>query len=141
VRFYWPAVAVTVFLGACGVRPDHGAALKASVCSISHTPTKFDGRTVSVHAWLASNARDGVRLVDPACPDTAVLLVPHNGSMDKSVADLTVKLGSGGRAPTTSDRDVSANFTGVFRLSRDGVSRRTFELSSVNDVKITPKKP
>src|SRR6266446_2963079 len=91
VRLYWPAVALLALISACGDRSGVSASAKVSVCSISSTPSKFDGRTVTVHALLASSGRDGVRLVDPACPDTALLLVPRGGFVDKSVTDLTTK--------------------------------------------------
>ena len=133
------AASVTGLLLACNVRSSARPPIDTSICSIARTPESFDGRSVTVPALLVSTGRDGARLIDPACPSTAVLLVPRGGRIDRSVSDLALALTRGGRAPTTSDREVSAKFTGILRFSSDSVRRRTFELTSVRDFKITPK--
>lgn len=124
---------------ACNRSSPATKAVAASVCSIAGNPESFDGRSVTVEAFLVSTGRDMVTLVDPACPGDALVLVPRKGTIDKSVSDLTAALIRGDRPPTTADRDVFGKFTGIFRVAQDRPRRRTFELITVSDVRITPK--
>lgn len=136
MKAVFPIAAGLVAAVACYEAQSNRASLQTSICVLSRSPGSYDGRTVTVRALLVSTGRDGVRLIDPACPETAVLLAQHNGAVDASVKDLTTELMRGERPPTTMGRRVSGEFTGIFRLSRDGVPRRTFELLKVRDVNI-----
>ena len=139
MRISWVAFCVAALLLACHDRSDRTSALQTSICSIAADAASFDGRTISVDAFLVSNGRDVVTLLDKTCPATTLLLVPSERDVDKSVNEFSLALMRGGRAPNTADRDVFARFTGVFRISPDGAGRRTLQLTRVSDVLITPK--
>jgi len=122
---------------ACHNQSGREISVGATLCAIAEAPRAYEERLVTINATLVSTGRDGVRLVDRSCPDVAMLLIPANRGVDRSVRDLMVALTSKGRLPTTSGRDMSGKFTGIFRETRGGVPRLTLELRRVEDWKIT----
>jgi hypothetical protein len=122
--------------------PTAEAPVDTSICSIVRDTRAFEGRIVTVTAFLESSGRHAASLVDRTCPSTTLLLVNADADFDDSVIRLGEELLKDGRADTF-ERDVSARFTGVFRVSSDnGIRRRTLELMQVRDLKIVqnPKK-
>lgn len=77
-------------------------------------------------------------LVDPACPSVALSFTVAKRA-DTTVENFANSLMTQGRFPGTGDREVLAEFIGVFRITSSPVPRRTLELVSIRYEQIPPR--
>jgi hypothetical protein len=132
-------LAVIFTLSCCAGDPPHDQTRPTSICSIAQSSSQYEGRMVSVRARLLSDGRDMSVLLDPACPSVA-LSFSVGKRADATVDDFANRLMEQGRFPSTVDREVFAEFTGVFKIVSSPVPRRILEVVSIRHEQIPPRK-
>jgi hypothetical protein len=120
----------------CGNTNHDAEPVNSSICEAVRAPERFDRRRIRIQASLVSFGIDVSIIKDGRCPQVGLLLMP-GFEKDDSVRKLQQVLSREGRLPSTDDRNVSAEFIGVFRLSPTLPKRFTLQLESVRNVVIT----
>jgi hypothetical protein len=132
------ALAIALFsLAACGTARDATDAepLNATICELSATPAKFDGRRVNVTANVDSDGIEHTSLSDSHCPGVGVAPdtpAAIRGNADMKALDAAIFKGR----PGTIDKRISASFRGVFHWHPREIPMRVLTLESVNDLHV-----
>jgi hypothetical protein len=130
------ALAILTF-AACGTSADLDTAepLKVTICELSRTPAKFDGRRVDVTARVESDGIEQTTLIDRNCPDTGV--APDTPVALRKNADMQALQAAifSGR-PGTLDKSITASFRGVFHWHPRQIPVRVLTLESVTELHV-----
>jgi hypothetical protein len=88
-------------------------------------------------ATVESDGLEHTVLIDRACPNVAIAVVPGTAVADASVGALSEAVARG--RPGTYDKDITGIFTGRFVWNRDRLPIRAIELISVRNLHTTAK--
>ena len=107
--------------------------IATNICSVLKTPTSFSDKCISVRGRFLSDGLEHSVIVDDSCRGFG--LVPWG--TDEVTEQLDMVIWRPGKKPGTSDRRVTAQFTGRFvwrpKARRDV---RVLEINAVKDLKV-----
>jgi hypothetical protein len=132
------ALAILSF-AACGSSAgvDTTDPLNVTICELSATPAKFDGRRVNFAANVDSDGIEHTGLVDRSCPHNGVAPdIPASIRDHADIQALQHAIYSG--RPGTIDKNITASFRGVFHWHPRQIPNRVLTLESVTDLQVEP---
>lgn len=132
------ALAILSF-AACGTSTgvDNADPLHVTICELSASPAKFDGRRVLFTANVESDGIEHTGLTDRSCPGFGVapdIPVAIRGHDDVKALQSAIFSGR----PGTIDKSITASFQGVFHWHPGKIPVRVLTLESVTGLHVEP---
>lgn len=114
-------------------QPASEAPIESTLCNIIRQASRFSGKRVRFHATVMTDGYEHTVLVDRACKQGIIPRIPDEFASKDDIRAFESALDGG--TPGTSDKTVTATFTGLFGVQS---RKRVLEVEEVRDLKITP---
>src|SRR5260221_13246297 len=127
--------AFVVIFPACSRQPESRNHSADSVCLIVAAPERFDGRIVTVKAYILADGLEHSLTVDSVCPGAGIALIGGTNDADASVRELKRTIHrSAWQLPSVK---ISGVFTGRFLWRAKEKPVRAMQLIRVTDMKLS----